>query len=78
MSAQKTALVCLIVLVVLLGQVAVQLLPRSTAAVMVRQHRVEVSISGLGTLTNFVVPEGRFMTSEIKKALTALGESKGQ
>jgi len=39
-------------------------------------NRVEVSISGLGTLTNFVVPEGRWTTSEIKKSLAPLGESK--
>ena len=38
--------------------------------------RVEVSISGLGTLTNFVVPEERFTSSEIKEALTALSEGK--
>jgi hypothetical protein len=44
MSAQKTALVCLILLVVLLGHAAVQLLPQSSAAVIVRQHHVEVSI----------------------------------
>lgn len=31
--------------------------------------RVEVSISGLGTLTNFVVAEGRWATSELEKAL---------
>ena len=41
-------------------------------------NRVEVSISGLGTLTNFVVPEGHWTTSEIEKALTTLGESKRQ
>lgn len=36
--------------------------------------RVEVSVSGLGTLTNFVVAEGRWATSEIKKALIEQGE----
>lgn len=34
------------------------------------EDRVEVSISGLGTLTNFVVSEGRWTTSELKKALS--------
>jgi len=41
-------------------------------------NRVEVSISGLGTLTNFVVPEGRWTTSEVKKAFTVIGEHKRQ
>ena len=40
------------------------------------EDRVEVSIAGLGTLTNFVVSEGRWTTSEIKSSLAALGESK--
>ncbi|PYY01600.1 MAG: hypothetical protein DMG64_13810 [Acidobacteria bacterium] len=38
--------------------------------------RVEVSISGLGILTNFVVPEEGFTSSEMKEALTALSEGK--
>jgi hypothetical protein len=44
MSAQKTALVCLILLLTLLGQAAVQLLPRSSAVLVVRQNRVQVNI----------------------------------
>jgi 2-keto-4-pentenoate hydratase/2-oxohepta-3-ene-1,7-dioic acid hydratase in catechol pathway len=39
-------------------------------------NRVEVSVSELGTLTNFVVPEGRFTTSEMKKAFMPV-ESRG-
>ena len=32
--------------------------------------RVEVSISGLGTLTNFVVAEGRWTSSELERAMS--------
>jgi len=39
-------------------------------------NKVEVSVSGLGTLTNFVVPEGRFTTSEMKQAFKPV-ESRG-
>lgn len=42
MSAQKTAFVCLILLMAF--QAAVQLLPRSSAVVVVRRHRVELNI----------------------------------
>lgn len=42
------------------------------------EDRVEVSISGLGTLTNFVVSEGRWTTSEIKNALRHPVEARGQ
>jgi 2-keto-4-pentenoate hydratase/2-oxohepta-3-ene-1,7-dioic acid hydratase in catechol pathway len=34
------------------------------------EDRVEVSIAGLGTLTNFVVAEGRWATSELERALS--------
>jgi fumarylacetoacetate (FAA) hydrolase family protein len=34
---------------------------------MKEDDRVEVSISGLGTLTNFVVAEDRWASSEIEK-----------
>ena len=44
MSAQKAALVCLIVFVATLGSTFVQLLPRSKAVVIMRQHRLEVNI----------------------------------
>jgi hypothetical protein len=44
MSAQKIALVCLMLLLALLGHAAVQLLPRSGAVVIVRQHQWEVNI----------------------------------
>lgn len=37
------------------------------------EDRVEVSVSGLGTLTNFVVPEGRWTSSEIEKAVGRIG-----
>jgi len=40
--------------------------------------RVEVSISGLGTLTNFVVSEARWSTSEIEKMATRPMEFKGK
>ena len=40
--------------------------------------RVEVSISGLGTLTNFVVSEARWSTSEIEKMSTRPMEFKGK
>jgi len=32
--------------------------------------RVELSISGLGTLTNFVVAEGRWTSSELERAVS--------
>jgi 2-keto-4-pentenoate hydratase/2-oxohepta-3-ene-1,7-dioic acid hydratase in catechol pathway len=34
------------------------------------EDRVEVNIAGLGTLTNFVVAEGRWATSELERALS--------
>ena len=37
---------------------------------MQEDDRVEVSISGLGTLTNFVVAEGRWMSSELERAIS--------
>src|SRR5947209_6341775 len=40
--------------------------------------KVEVSISGLGTLTNFVVSEGRWATSEIEKMTSQPMEFKGK
>jgi 2-keto-4-pentenoate hydratase/2-oxohepta-3-ene-1,7-dioic acid hydratase in catechol pathway len=40
--------------------------------------RVEVSISGLGTLTNFAVTEDRWTSSEIAKAMTLPQEFRGQ
>lgn len=40
--------------------------------------RVEVAVSGLGILTNFVVPEGRFTTSEIKRLFSHPVEARGK
>jgi 2-keto-4-pentenoate hydratase/2-oxohepta-3-ene-1,7-dioic acid hydratase in catechol pathway len=41
-------------------------------------NRVEVSISGLGTLTNFVVTEGRWSSSELEEMLSQPRAFRGQ
>jgi hypothetical protein len=43
-SAQKTVFVCLVLVFALLANTAVQLLPRTRAAVVVGKHGVQVNI----------------------------------